>query len=465
MLSFTRHAFHTLRSMTHPLLVVVGTTGVGKSQLGIELAKALNGEVVNADSMQVYKGLDIATNKATTEERDGIPHHLMDFVDPSREYSVSEFQRDALQVISQIHSRGHTPILVGGTNYYIQSLLWRESIIASASEPDLSAPDIRHESLASHPLADRMARALDATDPKRRSMKEIAEFVGTNELAELVSCVDPVMAERWHPNEDRKLRRSLQIFYTTGKPHSEWIAEQQASTKDTLRFKTCIFWLYADPPALYPRLDKRVDEMIKLGLFPELLDMRKKLVTGQVIGTPTQDHTPYNYTRGILQAIGFKEFDTYFSHLESPGADTDVDSLCAQGIENMKRATRQYARRQVTWIKNKLATRCFGVEGVEFFLLDASSLDGWNQTIRDPAIQIAKDFLENKPTPSPHTLTPLASTLLPTHSKTPQWKKQTCPVCVDRDGKPRVLNGSLEWDVHVQTRGHRLRMQKMDQVV
>ncbi|TPX66284.1 tRNA dimethylallyltransferase [Spizellomyces sp. 'palustris'] len=455
--------------MTHPLLVVVGTTGVGKSQLGIELAKALNGEVVNADSMQVYKGLDITTNKATIQERDGIPHHLLDFVDPSREYSVSEFQRDALKVISQIHSRGHTPILVGGTNYYIQSLLWRESIIASASEPDLGAPDIPHASLATHPLLDRMARALDATDPKQRSMQQIAEFARTDELVELVSFVDPGMADRWHPNEDRKLRRSLQIFYTTGKPHSEWIAEQKAATRDTLRFKTCIFWLYADPPALYPRLDQRVDEMIKMGLFSELQDMRKKLVTGQVIGPLIKDHDPpsYNYTRGILQAIGFKEFDTYFCHLESQSTGVDIEMVCTQGIENMKRATRQYARRQVTWIKNKLAGKCLGVEGVGFYLLDATSLDGWNQTIRNPAIQIAKDFLENKSTPDPYTLSPLASALLPKQQQEqqqptkPPWTKQTCPVCVDRNGIPRVLNGRQEWEVHVQTRGHKMRIQKL----
>ncbi|KAI8912961.1 IPP transferase-domain-containing protein [Powellomyces hirtus] len=499
-------------SSTKPLLAVVGTTGVGKSQLGVELAKALGGEIVNADSMQVYKGLDVATNKAPIHERQGVPHHLMDFVEPSKEYSVAEFERDASRVIADIHSRGRVPILVGGTNYYIQSLLWKQQIIANTDDVDEmglsneSMDDVPHATLESHPLAERMAEALQNTDQRCNTPDEVEKYLASTDLLGLLAQVDPVMADRWHARDRRKIRRSLQIFFRTGRKHSDIMAEQKQnplSSASPLRFNTCVFWLYADPKALYPRLDARIDEMIKLGLFKELGEMRAQMRDGLVVGSTPHSQTSeadataesavdggslapqVNYTRGILQAIGFKEFHKYLTRLElSPTLSDDDPELAAlrdQGLDEMKRGTRQYARRQVAWIKNKLAVSCLGdmdstthqaseeTKRMGFFLLDATSLDDWSSTVAAKAVALAESFISNHKTPDPRTLSEAASQMLPSVQKDDstqppaQWTKYTCPICVDLNTRqPRVLNGMQEWKVHLATTGHRKRAKRAE---
>ncbi|KAJ3013841.1 hypothetical protein HKX48_005492 [Thoreauomyces humboldtii] len=398
-----------------PLLVVLGTTGVGKSQLGIELARAVDGEVINADSMQVYKGLDIVTNKATMQERQGVPHHLMDFLDPSKEYSVSDFDRDASRAISDIHSRGKVPILVGGTNYYIQSLLWREQTItkAKAEQERLLAEEedsAIHSSVVDHPLAGKMTEALTATNPRVYSPSEIGVYLAGANLWDLLKEVDPVMADRWHERHGRKIRRSIQVFYTTGRKHSELIAEQwrqKTSSGSALRHDTCVFWLHAPPAILNPRLDARVDQMIERGLFQELSEMRADVRRGDVIGAPQDASIPtINYTRGILQAIGFKEFDHYLTLMDGKASGSEaqpqpeeIAKARAQGLEDMKCATRQYARKQVSWIKNKLAISCLNdaerpsakdAHSMCFFLLDASPLSDWTATVAAKAIGLTK---------------------------------------------------------------------------
>ncbi|RIB20509.1 IPP transferase-domain-containing protein [Gigaspora rosea] len=310
--------------MPKGVIAIVGTTGVGKSELGVQLAKALHGEVINGDSMQVYKGMDIITNKMPMEEREGIPHHLMDFLEPHQEYRVTEFTEDAIKIIEDIHSRDRVPIIVGGTHYYIQSLLWKNSLIKSYDdECDNDSED--DENLNSE------------TDVLYKRLQE----------------VDPIMANKWHWNDRRKIRRSLQIYLQTGKRHSDWIKEQHLPDEkaSSLRFPlTCIFWLYADPKVLDQRLDKRVDNMIKMGLFEELKYLRNKVKNDVSYGGNV------NYTRGIFQAIGYKEFEAYLNALEeTPHLN---DKAVETNIEAMKSAKRRYSRKQIRWIRNKLLLKC-----------------------------------------------------------------------------------------------------------
>ncbi|KAJ1669812.1 tRNA dimethylallyltransferase, mitochondrial, partial [Coemansia sp. RSA 25] len=217
---------------------ITGTTGVGKSQLAIELARAVNGEVINADALQVYKGYDIITNKVTREEMLGVPHHLLGFVEPNREYTVQEFEQDALRKIHEIHQRNRVPILVGGTNYYMQSVMFRKSLISTTSR-DSGTPDATAPGVASS-----------------REFEQQHAAKSDQDLWEELRAADPVMAENWHANNRRKVLRSLEVLAATGRPHSEWIRESEAAREkeEVLRFPTLVFWLYADPPTLDRRL-------------------------------------------------------------------------------------------------------------------------------------------------------------------------------------------------------------------
>ncbi|KAJ3415948.1 hypothetical protein HDV05_003789 [Chytridiales sp. JEL 0842] len=415
------HAHDASISISLPVLAVIGTTGVGKSALAIEIAKAVGGEIINADSMQVYKGLDIITNKVTPEEKAMADHHLMDFVDPMHEYSVSQFEKDAIAKIAEIHSRGKVPILVGGTHYYIQSVLWDSSLVSAPSTTTLSSSPEPTETEGSEKpaswignmhaslnptLGSRILEALQQTGVEGGSgdgkvLSECEESKGGDLgvlLNGLLQEVDPVMAQRWHHKDWRKMRRSLQVYYTTGKKHSDIIKEQKESGGGALRYKTGVFWLWANNKALDPRLDGRVDDMIKNGLFEEIKDMRLKLHKGLVAGVQQSTHSDVSdgtsettktaaeqnstselkidYTRGVLQSIGFKEFDAYLSALEKSQQEIELEKLKKEGLESMKAGTRRYARRQVTWIRNKLGKKCVEEwdqgKPVGFYALDAT---------------------------------------------------------------------------------------------
>lgn len=331
-----------------PLVVIVGTTGVGKSDLAVHLARYLNGEVINGDSMQVYTGLNVITNKMPQAERKGVPHHLMDFLIPRQEFTVKDFLSAATKTIDEIHARGNLPILVGGTNYYIQALIWKDGLTNSTHVAD-----------AEQPLSPSQEAILDG--PVERMFKELCR-------------VDPTMATRWHPNDVRKIRRSLEVFYSTGQKHSDLIR----STADIgLRYRTCIFWLYAKQTVLDDRLDRRVDSMIAQGLFDEISSLRKEV--GVV-----------DYTRGIFQSIGYKEFDQYFNSLEK---GENSDELKNQGLEQMKINTRRYARRQVKWIRNKLVPASMAEQNLNMYVLDATDLSQWANKTTVEATDIAKGKL------------------------------------------------------------------------
>ncbi|KAM3579906.1 tRNA dimethylallyltransferase, mitochondrial [Umbelopsis sp. WA50703] len=370
---------------TRSTVAVIGTTGVGKSQLGIELSKALHGEVINADSMQVYKGLDIITNKVPENEREGVTHHLMEFLEPEDEYLVTQFVKDAAIKIQEVSERKSLPVLVGGTNYYVQSLLWPMSLISSAS---------------------------DGSSSEEEGEEKFA-MMNTSSLYKELQKVDPQMAAKWHPGDRRKIAKSLKVYRDTGRPQSEIIKEQQqlAKTDINLRYKTIIFWLYADPPTLNQRLDERVDKMIETGLFDELTSLRRKVAEGTV-NTPGKELEKYQ--RGIWQAIGYKEFDEYLAAIENGEKDSAIlKSLKEQSVERMKVATRRYAKRQVQWIRNKLLPTIWNTQdtikeltipsislspskSIEIYLLDATDLSKWDKNVKDIAIQVTRGKTKNK---------------------------------------------------------------------
>ncbi|KAI8095268.1 IPP transferase-domain-containing protein [Thamnidium elegans] len=428
-------------SAMRKIATVVGSSGIGKSKLAVELCKALSGQVINADALQVYKGLDIITNKMPLNEREGIKHHLMDFLETEEEYQVTSFLKDASQKIESISEEKQLPVVVGGTNYYIQSLLWNNTTIGKQENREASPDEI------------------DSNFPEFDQLE-------TPELYQRLSKVDPVMANKWHPSDRRKILRSLRVFYQTGKPQSEIIKSQRDHYEThglDPRYKALVFWIYSDPQKLNPRLDARVDQMIETGLFDEIKDLRNQVVQGHV--KLPKGFELEKYQRGLWQAIGYKEFDAYFFALEEGNKDpAELEKIKVECTDRMKAATRRYAKSQIKWIKNKLLPTALNAKNndVIVYCLDAGDLETWDTNVREKAVEIAKLFLMDLPLPDPASLSETASQMLAqlnpvldTQTKILTWNKHTCETCKTDKGEPLVLNGDQEWEQHKKGRHHR----------
>ncbi|KAG7867031.1 hypothetical protein KL918_003226 [Ogataea parapolymorpha] len=229
--------------MSCKVISVIGTTGVGKSQFAVELARAVDGEIVNADSMQMYRGLDQITNKHPMAERKGVPHHVMDHTPWDTEYYIHRFKHEAMAAIADIHRRGKTAILVGGTHYYLQSLLFLNKTLDTAT---------------SEQLTDAERAVLDGPP---------------DEVFRTLQQKDPVVAQKFHPNDHRRVRRALEIYFSTKQRTSDLYRSQQQQETSALRYQMLFFWLYARQDVLDERLDSRVDKMLQQGALDEIRAM------------------------------------------------------------------------------------------------------------------------------------------------------------------------------------------------
>ena len=279
------------------LIVICGPTATGKTKLGVALAKALGGEVVSADSMQVYRGMPIGTAQPTAEERDGVPHHMMAMADPSENYSVARYVEEATACVEDIFARGKQPILVGGTGLYIDALCKGQTF--SDFQPDSGL---------------------------RAKLQAQAAQGGLPRLWADLERIDPEAAARLHPNDEKRILRALEVWYTTGKTISQHNRETQAVPP---RYEALTITLtYADRQALYARIDQRVDEMMAHGLVQEIQALL-------AAGIPKD--------RTAMQAIGYKE-------LVPAVASGDADAI-QKAAEEVKLRSRQYAKRQLSWFR------------------------------------------------------------------------------------------------------------------
>lgn len=276
-----------------PLIVVCGPTASGKTGLGIQLAQMYNGEVVSADSMQIYKGMDIATAKPTAEEIGNIPHHLIGYVSQQQPYSVAEYVLEAHKVIKEIYQRGNTPILVGGTGLYINSVL---NNIEFGKE--------------------------NSNDTVRIKLNKRLQQEGAEVLLNELKTFDPQSAARLGTSNHRRLIRAIEIYETTGKTMTQLIEESRlvpTPYKDVRIGLTC-----NNRQNLYSKINKRVDIMVENGLLAEAEEFLNR-----------------ECSQTAVKAIGYKELQPYFS------GDITLD----EALENLKRETRRYAKRQLTWFR------------------------------------------------------------------------------------------------------------------
>ncbi|QRW27345.1 tRNA dimethylallyltransferase [Rhizoctonia solani] len=280
-----------------PLVAVVGSTGTGKSRLSIELAIALragigsvlgswkNSKIINADAMQVYKGLDLVTNKVTESEMNGIEHTLFDFRDLDHEYVITEWVTDATAEISTAHANNQLPIVVGGTTYWVQHLLFANGLTSLKD----SIHDPVHESSISTSLIDlpsSLQQLFNNLPPRGDGVDETMAF----DLHNLLSHLDPVTATRWHWKDTRKMPMKHNSILFQGKYHATFCMHYQR----IFRYPAIVFWLYMDPNHLNPILDARIDKMVELGLKNEIEAMRKVISSAENRGQMT----------GLNQAIG-----------------------------------------------------------------------------------------------------------------------------------------------------------------
>lgn len=278
------------------IVVVCGATASGKTRLAIDLAKRFDGEIVSADSMQIYKKLDIASAKPTEEEKEGIPHHLMDFLEPTMPFSVADYLPLAREAIADIHSRGKLPIICGGTGLYINSLV----------------DNIEFDDTGSDPVF-------------REEMKRLAEEQGNGAVLEKLREIDPESAERLHENNLSRVIRALEVYHISGKTMTQVQAESRLKPSP---YEACMMMIdYPDREMLYERIDRRVDIMIESGLLEEAAEF----------------FTHDDYVTAA-QAIGYKELKAYF----------DGRAELSECVENLKRETRRYAKRQLTWFKKDI---------------------------------------------------------------------------------------------------------------
>ncbi|MBQ7241990.1 MAG: tRNA (adenosine(37)-N6)-dimethylallyltransferase MiaA [Firmicutes bacterium] len=280
--------------MKKPIIIIAGPTACGKTGVSIELAKRIDGEIISADSMQVYKYMDIGTAKVTKEETQGIKHYLVDELYPDEEFNIKVFQEKALKYIDEIHSRGKIPILVGGTGFYINSVIYKNDFDETTADSDF-----------------------------RKKLEQTAREKGNEFVHNMLKEVDHASYESIHPNNLKRVIRALEFYNQTGKPISLHNEEEK---KREEFFNAALIILNMDRKTLYGRIDERVDIMVKDGLVEEV---KKLLDMG------------YNENMVSMKGIGYKELISYFKG----------ECSLEYAISEIKKNTRHFAKRQVTWFK------------------------------------------------------------------------------------------------------------------
>lgn len=279
-----------------PLLVLTGPTAVGKTKLSISLAKAVNGEIISADSMQVYRYMDIGSAKITKEEMDGVPHHLIDVLLPEEEFHIVRFQEMAKAAMEEIYQRGHIPILTGGTGFYIQAVT--RDIDFTATHGDESY---------------------------RNELEALAASEGPQCLHDMLLAVDPASAAEIHANNVKRVIRALEFYHENGQPISRHNQEQRQKESP---YRLAYFVLNDERSRLYSRIDQRVDQMMEQGLLEEVRTLQQMGYTREMVS---------------MQGLGYKEMLAYL----------EGEYSLEEAVRILKRDTRHFAKRQITWFKRE----------------------------------------------------------------------------------------------------------------
>lgn len=292
------------------VIVICGPTASGKTTLSIQLAQKINGEIISSDSMQIYKDMNIGTAKPDQQEMQGIKHYLLDFVEPNQRYSVADYKKDAENAIEDILQKGKVPIIVGGTGLYVDSLIY-----------GIEYPNIEFD------------------ENYRKELERRVEKEGLEKLYEKAKKIDPQAMKKISHNDQKRILRVLEIYNATGKTKTE---QEIESRKNEVKYDYRVFAINMDREKLYDRINKRVDIMIQKGLIEEVENLLKK----------------YNEFPTAMQGLGYKEVVEY---IQGKVLKEDM-------IENIKRESRRYAKRQITWFKKNKKTIWIGPNDLQMIL-------------------------------------------------------------------------------------------------
>lgn len=286
------------------VIVIIGPTAVGKTALSIDLAKKLNSEIISGDSMLIYKGFDIGTAKPSVVEQAGIKHHLIDVLEPNSSFSVTEFKERAAELVDNINARGKIPVIAGGTGLYTKALLENYNFNKTSANEDY-----------------------------RLSLEQIAKEQGKEQLHKMLETVDPKSAQRLHINDTRRVIRALEVFHQGGEYISQ---DKELNSNNLLAYDAVVIGLNMDRAKLYERINNRVDIMMENGLLDEV-----KLLLHNGVKKDCQ----------AMQAIGYKELVWY------------LEGICSLefAVDKIKQATRNFAKRQLTWFRRMSYIKWYNV--------------------------------------------------------------------------------------------------------
>lgn len=313
--------------MKKPLIVLTGPTAVGKTKLSIALAKAVGGEIISADSMQVYKSMDIGSAKIRPEEMDGVPHYLVDVLEPSEEFHIVRFQQMAKEAMEKIYANGHIPILVGGTGFYIQAIV--KDIDFTKNEENTEI---------------------------RAKWEQFAKDHGAEALHEELGKVDPKSAETIPAGNVKRVVRALEFYELSGSPISEHNEEQKAKESP---YQFAYFVLNDHRELLYERIEKRIDEMLEEGLIDEVKGLKERGFTKDMVS---------------MQGLGYKEILDYL----------DGNLTLEEAVYILKRDTRHFAKRQLTWFRRE--PEVSWIHKYEYGYDDTKILNAMTDILKDKGI-------------------------------------------------------------------------------
>ncbi|EPS74098.1 hypothetical protein M569_00657, partial [Genlisea aurea] len=426
------------------IVVIMGPTGSGKSKLAIDIAAHFPVEIINADSMQVYEGLDILTNKVPDHEQQGVPHHLLGTVSSNVEFNSKDFRDSAMLLIDELSSRDKLPVVVGGTNYYIQALVSR-FLLDDQAENQQETDTL---------LDDPVSEELDL-DRERLIGNDDFSFSRLREL-------DPVAANRVHPNNQRKIKQYLRLFSWFGALPSKLLGGQVVCSSEwgkIDRYDCCFICLDASLPELDDHVNRRVDLMVSSGLFKEVYG----------IYDPDSD-----YSRGLRQAIGVREFEDVllrfwnsekfrFSSSEmfsetmlqilNSSAESYPKRLLQEAIDRVKMNTRRLVRIQKRRINQLQSLFDWNVHYIDVTscLSRGDSDNLWRRNVVEPAVDIIASFLTRE-----------AADTLPRdsreakHGERDLWTRRICQACRNKE-----LRGAHEWEQHIKGSKHRKRVSSL----